>query len=40
MSRAGLRQVGVLPLVQGVLLWVIVAVSSLLIIRAGWATVS
>lgn len=40
MSRASLRQVGARPLVQGVLLWIIVAVGSLLIIRAGWATVS
>jgi len=40
MTRASLRQVGIRPLVQGVLLWIIVAVSSLLIIRAGWATVT
>jgi uncharacterized membrane protein YadS len=39
MSRASLHQVGIRPLVQGVLLWIIVAVSSLLIIRAGWAVV-
>jgi len=39
MTRASLRQVGIRPLVQGVLLWIIVAVSSLLIIRAGSATV-
>ena len=40
MSRAGLRQVGARPLVQGVLLWIVVAVSSLLIIRMGWASVT
>jgi uncharacterized integral membrane protein (TIGR00698 family) len=40
MSRSSLRQVGVRPLVLGVLLWIIVAVTSLLIIRAGWATVA
>lgn len=40
MSRASLRQVGIRPLVQGVVLWMIVAVGSLLIIRAGWATVA
>ena len=40
MSRASLRQVGMRPLVQGVLLWIIVAVSSLLVIRAGWVSVA
>jgi uncharacterized membrane protein YadS len=40
MSRASMKQVGIRPLIQGVLLWIIVAVTSLLIIRAGWATVS
>ncbi len=39
-SLASLREVGVRPLIQGVLLWIVVAVSSLLIIRAGWATVA
>jgi len=40
MSRVSLRQVGIRPLVQGVFLWIIVAVSSLLVIRAGWVTVA
>jgi uncharacterized integral membrane protein (TIGR00698 family) len=35
-SRATLKQVGPRPLLQGVLLWVLVAVSSILAIRAGW----
>jgi len=35
-SRASLKQVGVRPLAQGVLLWVLVAVISLLFIRTGW----
>ena len=34
-SRPALRQVGVRPLLQGVLLWIIVAVSSLWLILAG-----
>ena len=34
-SRAALREVGWRPLLQGVLLWLIVGVSSLLLIRAG-----
>ena len=38
-TRDSLREVGARPLLQGVLLWVIVAAASLLIIRAGWATV-
>jgi uncharacterized integral membrane protein (TIGR00698 family) len=37
MSRASLKQVGIRPLILGVVLWILVAVSSLLIIRAGWA---
>ena len=36
MSRASLKAVGVRPLVQGVLLWIVVAALSLAIIRAGW----
>jgi uncharacterized integral membrane protein (TIGR00698 family) len=36
MSRASLKKVGVRPLVQGVVLWIVVATGSLLIIRAGW----
>ena len=35
-SRASLRAVGIRPLVQGVLLWIIVATTSVLVIRAGW----
>ncbi len=35
-SRATLKQVGVRPLIQGVLLWLIVAVASITAIRAGW----
>jgi len=35
-SRATLKQVGVRPLLQGVLLWLAVAVASLWAIRAGW----
>jgi hypothetical protein len=31
--------VGPRPLLQGVLLWIIVAVSSLLAIRAGWIAI-
>jgi len=38
-SRENLKRVGVRPLAQGVLLWVAVAVFSLLIIRSGWASV-
>jgi uncharacterized integral membrane protein (TIGR00698 family) len=40
MSRASLQAVGIRPLIQGVLLWILVAVGSLMIIRAGWATVA
>lgn len=36
MSRASLKSVGVRPLLQGVILWIIVATSSLAVIRAGW----
>lgn len=35
-SRSTLRQVGARPLLQGVLLWLIVAVASAAAIRAGW----
>ncbi len=35
-SRATIKQVGPRPLLQGVLLWAIVAVTSMLAIRAGW----
>jgi len=36
LSPAALRKVGPRPLIQGVLLWIVVAVASLLAIRAGW----
>ena len=35
-SRATLRQVGVRPLLQGVILWILVGVTSLWLINAGW----
>jgi uncharacterized integral membrane protein (TIGR00698 family) len=35
-TRATLRRVGARPLLQGVLLWIIVASASLVLIRAGW----
>ncbi|MBP6820489.1 MAG: putative sulfate exporter family transporter, partial [Acidobacteria bacterium] len=34
-SKATLQKVGVRPLVQGVVLWLIVAIASLLLIRSG-----
>jgi uncharacterized integral membrane protein (TIGR00698 family) len=36
LSPAALRKVGPRPLLQGVLLWIVVALASLLAIRAGW----
>ena len=36
LSMKTLRQVGSRPLLQGILLWVVVAVGSLALIRAGW----
>jgi len=36
LSPAALRKVGPRPRLQGVLLWIVVAVASLLAIRAGW----
>jgi uncharacterized integral membrane protein (TIGR00698 family) len=36
LSPAALRKVGPRPLIQGVLLWIVVAVLSLMAIRAGW----
>jgi uncharacterized integral membrane protein (TIGR00698 family) len=36
LSMKTIRQVGVRPLLQGVVLWVIVAVASLSLIRGGW----
>jgi len=39
LSPATLRKVGPRPLIQGVLLWIVVAVASLLAIRAGWISI-
>jgi uncharacterized integral membrane protein (TIGR00698 family) len=36
LSRKTIRQVGVRPMLQGVLLWIVVAAGSLALIRAGW----
>jgi uncharacterized integral membrane protein (TIGR00698 family) len=36
LSKKTLKTVGVRPLVQGVALWIVVAVGSLLLIRGGW----
>ena len=36
LSKATLRQVGIRPLLQGVLLWAIVGLASLQLIRIGW----
>jgi uncharacterized membrane protein YadS len=36
LSKRTLQEVGVRPLLQGVFLWIIVAVGSLLLIRTGW----
>jgi len=36
LTRQTLRRVGVRPFVQGVALWLIVALSSLALIRIGW----
>jgi hypothetical protein len=36
---ATLRRVGARPLIQGILLWVIVAATSLALIRAGWISI-
>jgi uncharacterized integral membrane protein (TIGR00698 family) len=38
-SRATLKQVGARPLIQGVLLWLVVAVTSVELIRAGWIAI-
>jgi hypothetical protein len=35
-SRATLKEVGWRPLAQGVLLWILVGVTSLYFIRIGW----
>lgn len=39
LSPTALRKVGPRPLLQGVLLWIVVAVCSLLAIRAGWISI-
>jgi uncharacterized integral membrane protein (TIGR00698 family) len=39
LSPEALRKVGPRPLIQGVLLWIVVAVASLLAIRAGWISI-
>ncbi len=39
LSPAALRKVGPRPLIQGVLLWLVVGVISLLAIRAGWISI-
>jgi len=39
LSPSALRKVGPRPLIQGVLLWAVVAVASLLAIRAGWISI-
>jgi uncharacterized integral membrane protein (TIGR00698 family) len=36
LSRKTLREVGMRPLLQGVLLWIVVATASLALIRGGW----
>jgi uncharacterized integral membrane protein (TIGR00698 family) len=36
LSKATIKQVGARPLLQGVILWAIVAVSTLMVIRVGW----
>jgi uncharacterized membrane protein YadS len=38
LSKDTIRRVGVRPFLQGVCLWAIVAIASLLAIRAGWIT--
>jgi len=38
-SRPTLKQVGVRPLLQGILLWAIVATLSLVLVRFGWISV-
>jgi uncharacterized integral membrane protein (TIGR00698 family) len=39
LSPAALRKVGPRPLIQGVLLWIVVGVTSLMAIRAGWISI-
>ncbi len=38
LSMRTIREVGVRPLLQGILLWIVVAAGSLALIRAGWIT--
>lgn len=40
LTRATLRAVGLRPLIQGVLLWALVAASTLVAVRLGWLTVA
>ncbi|MCI0355647.1 MAG: putative sulfate exporter family transporter [Acidobacteria bacterium] len=39
LTRESLKRVGIRPLVQGIVLWIIVAAASLLLIRAGWISI-
>ena len=39
LSPAQIKRVGHRPLLQGVLLWIVVAVVSLLVIRLGWISI-
>jgi uncharacterized integral membrane protein (TIGR00698 family) len=39
LSKQSIREVGLRPLLQGVTLWMIIAVGSLLLIRAGWIAI-
>jgi uncharacterized integral membrane protein (TIGR00698 family) len=39
LSKQSIREVGMRPLLQGITLWIIVAVGSLLLIRAGWIAI-
>lgn len=38
-TRESLKRVGIRPLVQGIVLWIIVGAVSLLLIRAGWISI-
>ena len=38
-SRTTMKEVGARPLLQGILLWALVAITSLAVIRAGWITI-
>jgi uncharacterized integral membrane protein (TIGR00698 family) len=39
LSKRSIREVGLRPLLQGITLWIIIAVGSLLLIRAGWIAI-